>query len=1127
MFELSTQWIVHDSFHSYYRFPFGAVPSKEQITIRIKVNKNRPVDYMKLHLHKDYDENEVFQMKKISKSDHEDCYEVTFQAPEKPQLLWYYFEFNENGRVYYYGKQANNYGGCGQITDHIPLAYQITVYHREASTPNWLKEAIIYQIFVDRFYNGNEDGTVLNKKKNSLIHSHWDNDPLYIKNEKGEVIRWDFFGGNLLGVIKKLPYLKSLGVSIIYFNPIFEAVSNHKYDTGDYHKIDPMFGDQKTFRKLIEEAKKFGISIILDGVFSHTGSDSIYFNKEGSYDSIGAYQSKNSPYYDWYLFNEHPDDYESWWGIGVLPNVNELNASYQNFIIHDENSVLKTWMREGIAGWRLDVADELPPPFLKQFYKTMKEVNRESILIGEVWEDASNKISYNVRREYLLGEELDSVMNYPFRKILLNFALGRKNSEETHRALMTLFENYPLHHFYSMMNLIGSHDVARILTELSTNIPSRFNQHEVAVKRLKMLVAWQMTFPGVPSIYYGDEAGLTGGVDPDNRKTYPWGKENKELVEWHKELTSLRNTYSMFQTGEWHSFSINEDVYGYVRTIENDRDIFGNEKTANCALVLLNRSFEKQQITLDVVKWFDTTVYDFLTNEQCDVRNGELTCHINPLEAKILIKDRFPKRIFQTRGAGQLLHVTSLPTKFGIGDVGQAAYQFIDFLSNAKQKYWQILPIHPVDYTGSPYQSDSAFAGNFLLIDPQQLLENGWIRESDLESLKVAPSAKVNYQLVKEHKTHILQKAYLAFKKEPQNEAFTQFIDEHKYWLEDYSLYMALKEYYKGLAWNMWPKKLALRDSATLNKMRKKLQDKIKFYQFVQYVFFTQWAKLKQYAEKKAVQLIGDIPIFVAHDSCDVWVNRHLFDLDEEGNPKNVAGVPPDYFSKTGQRWGNPLYLWDEMKKDDYQWWKDRITHLAKLVDVIRIDHFRGFEAYWAIPANEETAIHGKWIKGPNEHFFETLKHELNNVKIIAEDLGYITSEVEQLKDRYAFPGMKVMQFLPKIDHEKIVPLKLYERNNILYTGTHDNETLVQWIKKNLSDVENVVEKCWQYIEEAYRSYADTVITPIQDILCLDEEARLNTPSTIEGNWQWKLVGNEWTEQLAIKLQKLVEKYKR
>ena len=320
-----------------------------------------------------------------------------------------------------------------------PFPYQITVYNHElvSSYQKWFREGIIYQIFVDRFYNGNKAGIVHHPKRNSFIYSHWDDTPMYIRNQAGQVIRWDFFGGNLLGVKKKLRYLKELGISIVYLNPIFESPSNHKYDTADYLNVDPMFGDNQLFADLCDAARELGISIILDGVFSHTGSDSIYFNKDGKYPSIGAYQSKDSPYYSWYRFKHFPNDYETWWGIETLPNVNELEPSYLQFMIEGENSVVKHWHHLGTKGWRLDVADELPDPFIQALRRQLQELDPASIVIGEVWEDASNKISYEKRRGYLLGNELDSVTNYPFRNILIEFIQEKKTAEETHLALMT------------------------------------------------------------------------------------------------------------------------------------------------------------------------------------------------------------------------------------------------------------------------------------------------------------------------------------------------------------------------------------------------------------------------------------------------------------------------------------------------------------------------------------------------------------------------------------------------------------------------------------------------------------------------------------------------------------------
>lgn len=352
---------------------------------------------------------------------------------------------------------------------------------------------------------------------------------MYIKDKNGDVIRWDFHGGNLKGIIDKLPYLSKIGVSIIYLSPIFESSSNHKYNTGDYKKIDPMFGDEEILKELIEKANKKGINIILDGVFSHTGADSKYFNKFGNYDEVGAYQSKDSKYSSWYTFNDFPDDYKCWWGVKDLPNVNELNKSYMDYIIYDEDSVINKWTDMGIKGWRLDVADELPTEFIKEIRKELKKNDAESVLVGEVWEDASNKITYNERRNYLVGNQLDSVMGYPFRDNIVSFLKGNITSKELNNKFMTIKENYPKESFKANLNLISSHDVARIKTEL---------HYDEAM--VKLAVATQMTFEGVPYIYYGDEAGLCGGTDPDNRKTYPWKNEDEDMIEFYKEAINTR-----------------------------------------------------------------------------------------------------------------------------------------------------------------------------------------------------------------------------------------------------------------------------------------------------------------------------------------------------------------------------------------------------------------------------------------------------------------------------------------------------------------------------------------------------------------------------------------------------------
>lgn len=633
-------WIVHDSQDSFYRYPFGAVPCGTKVLLRLKVYCQDEIEGAFLHCRRNEGDIDLTMRAAEQQSDGGRVFEADLSAPAVPGLLWYYFYLVIHGRVYYYGNNHQQLGGLGTIKEEIPPSYQITVYQGDFTVPAWFSKSVMYQIFVDRFCNGNKDGHVLNPKKGSLIHGTWDDTPLYVREPETHAIRrWTFFGGNLEGIVQKLPYLKELGISVIYLNPIFEASSNHKYDTGDYLKIDPMYGNNETFRHLCEEAKKQGIGIILDGVFSHTGSDSVYFNREGSYNSVGAYQSKNSPYYKWYRFTDHPHAYESWWGIGTLPNVDELEPSYKEFIIDGKDSVVRYWMRMGTKGWRLDVADELPDEFIKDLRKTMKEMDPESVLIGEVWEDASNKVSYGQNRAFLWGEELDSVMNYPFRRAVLDFMLQRKDAREMHQQLMSLYENYPREAFYSAMNLVGSHDVARILTLLGEGRPGEHinesqkekerlspAQRELGIKRLKLLVLLQMTFPGVPCIYYGDEAGLEGYADPYNRGPYPWGKEDQDLLSWYKKTIALRNASPALQDGDWRMLVACEDVYGYLRFKDQEE-----------VAVFLNRHPVKEQtisVSLRAGSW------KVLWGEggELTINEAAVMLHLQPLSGLVLQK---------------------------------------------------------------------------------------------------------------------------------------------------------------------------------------------------------------------------------------------------------------------------------------------------------------------------------------------------------------------------------------------------------------------------------------------------------------------------------------------------------
>ncbi|KXG75271.1 glycoside hydrolase family 13 protein [Thermotalea metallivorans] len=652
---MNDHWILHDSHQAFFRKPFGAVPCRQRISIRISLQgKKEEILQIILRLWDHQEGERKIPMVLCHTAHDQKSYETEISAPAAPGLLWYYFIITTREGIYFYGNNQNQTGGVGQIYLHEPPSYQITVYKEGATIPHWFASAVMYQIFPDRFYNGCENGEILNPKTNAYIYPDWNAPPAYIRDEKtGRIRQYDFFGGNLQGILKKLPYLKSLGIDVIYLNPVFESPSNHRYDTANYKKIDPMLGDNEFFRLLCAKAREQGISIILDGVFSHTGSDSIYFNKEGNYPELGAYQSKDSPYYPWYRFIQYPDVYECWWGIDTLPNVHEMEPSYQNFIIHQKDSVINYWMGMGVKGWRLDVADELPGAFIKALRKRIKENDPDALLIGEVWEDASRKTSYGELREYLLGEELDSVMNYPFRNILLDFMLGRKDSFETHGALMSLYENYPLHHFYAAMNLIGSHDVPRILTLLG-EAPDEIlltkeerehyklstEQKKKAVARLKMLSLLQMTFPGVPCIYYGDEAGVEGYNDPLNRRTYPWGQEDQELLEWYRKIISFRHRYDALTTGEWISLPLHQDVYGYLRRIANHQDVLGQKKENSSILVLINRNLHHSvSLSFDASAWGHQPWKDLLADDkETLVVDGLLHIALKPLEGKIMVQ---------------------------------------------------------------------------------------------------------------------------------------------------------------------------------------------------------------------------------------------------------------------------------------------------------------------------------------------------------------------------------------------------------------------------------------------------------------------------------------------------------
>jgi 4-alpha-glucanotransferase len=494
------------------------------------------------------------------------------------------------------------------------------------------------------------------------------------------------------------------------------------------------------------------------------------------------------------------------------------------------------------------------------------------------------------------------------------------------------------------------------------------------------------------------------------------------------------------------------------------------------------------------------------------------------------------------RGSGILLHVTSLSSPYGIGDMGPGAVAFVDFLHETKQSYWQILPLNPTDpcMANSPYQSASAFAGNPVLISPEHLLRDGSLRPEDLGDVSEFPSERVDYPSACEFKKRLLEIAWKRFRSQRQNSDYDRFCLEHGGWLEDFALFMSLKSRFQGKGWDRWPEALRDRHPDALVEARKELSESIEREKFFQYLFYSQWQDLKRYANDKGIRIIGDVPIYVVFDSVDVWTNPDLFKLDEQKKPFAVAGVPPDYFSETGQLWGNPVYRWDRIKERGYDWWIARLAHNLRLYDLVRIDHFRGFLAYWEIPAEEETAVRGRWVEGPGADLFHRLMEAFQDPPIIAEDLGTITPDVWELMETFHLPGMKVLLFAfgPDLPTNPYAPHN-HVRNCIVYTGTHDNNTARGWFRKELTD-EDRVRLCryvggdlteeniaWELIRLAMMSVADTVIFPMQDILGLDERARMNRPATQDGNWEWRLDPHLVTSQRRQRLREMTEIYGR
>ena len=611
--------------------PYGAVQAGETVKFSIYPLRSAGVMSAELLLAGDGGQPQPVEMRWDGYRGARDCYTVCVTAGA-PGLFWYYFRIHTAESTYFVCRST---GGEGTVQEQAGDRFQMTVYDGAYTVASWFGKGITYNIFPDRF-NRTRVPDADGYRSERHIHENWDDTPVYLPDARGEILNNDFFGGSLQGVIARLDYLESLHVRTLYFNPMFEAFSNHRYDTGDYKTIDPMMGTEDDFRELCSKAAARGMRVILDGVFSHNGYDSKYFNARGHYASLGAYQSKQSPYYDWYDFSVWPDQYSSWWGIYTLPQVHEMNPKYLDYIIDGEDSVIRHWLKAGASGWRLDVADELPDAFIAKLNRAARETKPDALVVGEVWEDASNKISYDVRRRYFQGGELDSVMNYPLRDGILAFLTGSP-AEDFAEKRECLRENYPRAVFYNLMNIIGTHDTPRAITALGAG-PSDWGAsrefratHQLtgdalvrAKQLLRIAAVIQFTMPGSPTIYYGDEAGQQGYEDPFNRRTYPWDREDQELLAFYRTLCAVRDQSQALCDGSIEFLDAQGAVLLYERTCGDER-----------MLVAVNRGLEPVRYAVGGASVLEET----LTGDRYESAEDEVIVDLLPLSAQIFRLD--------------------------------------------------------------------------------------------------------------------------------------------------------------------------------------------------------------------------------------------------------------------------------------------------------------------------------------------------------------------------------------------------------------------------------------------------------------------------------------------------------
>ncbi len=619
--------MYYDSRSERCKTPYGAVPTGTAVNLTLYTDPYESVERAYVVAHEEFADRWTETELPACELDGRTAFRGVFPAPAQGELVWYHF------RLQWADGGESCFGRNGSCRREDVQAWQLTVYDGADATPEWFGRGVSYQIFPDRFrrsvkrdVNGMVGGRTL--------HEHWDEMMDYLPNEQGEITCSDFFGGDLRGIMEKLDYLHSLGVTTLYLNPIFEAASNHRYDTADYRRIDPLLGDEEDFRELCSRAWRLGIRVMLDGVFNHTGSNSVYFNAEGFYPTVGAAQSEDSPYAGWYHFGHFPDLYDAWWGFKTLPAVEESNPDYINFIADGKDSVVRHWLRAGASGWRLDVADELPGWFIERVRSAMVHEKADSYLLGEVWEDGSNKIAYSQRRRYLLGGQTHGLMNYPFRNALLTY-LRECNAAFFRDAMETIRENYPPAAFYGGMNILSTHDTPRILTVLGYNgvWPETREARagtalgpvelRLGIARVQLAALVMYAFPGSPTVFYGDEAGMQGFNDPFNRGTYPWNGENGQLVDYFRRLGALRGARLSLQRGSIEYLRAEGAVLAFRRVLSGET-----------SLCVCNAGAESVSIELP----WEALALDAVNGRSYHAQGGALRLSLAPYEGMLLIE---------------------------------------------------------------------------------------------------------------------------------------------------------------------------------------------------------------------------------------------------------------------------------------------------------------------------------------------------------------------------------------------------------------------------------------------------------------------------------------------------------